>query len=89
MKILKETAARYGLEINLKKSKVVQVKGKRSEDKIAGMDLVEEIQYMGVTVGGRGRRIFQLEKARWIKKILKEAAMLYKKSRVVMPCGSR
>merc|ERR1711984_21163 len=33
---------------------------------------------MGVTVGGKGRRIFQLDKSRWIKKLLKEAAILYK-----------
>jgi len=42
------------------------------------MEIVQEIQYMGVTVGGRGRRIFQLDKGRWIKKLLKEAAILYK-----------
>ena len=37
-KVLKETATKYGLEINFKKSKVVQVKGKRIKGKIAGMD---------------------------------------------------
>ena len=33
VKILKEVAARYGLHINLKKSKVVQVKGKKNRKK--------------------------------------------------------
>ena len=79
VKILKEVAARYGLHINLKKSKVVQVKGKKTEIKIAGMEVVEELQYMGVTIGGKGKRIFQLDKSRWLKRILKETAMLYKK----------
>merc|ERR1712055_731064 len=46
---------------------------------VARMEVVEELQYMGVTIGGKGRRIFQLDKTRWLKKILKETAMLYKK----------
>ena len=37
------------------------------------MEIVQEIQYMGVTVGGRGRRIFQLDKGKWIKKTPKRS----------------
>jgi len=58
---------------------VVQIKGKKILKKVAGMEVVEEIQYMGVTIGGKGRRIFQQDKARWTKRILKEAAMMYKR----------
>ena len=43
------------------------------------MEVVEDIQYMGVTIGRRCRRIFQKEKEKWTKKGLKQAVVLYKK----------
>jgi len=61
-------ANNYGLKINVNKSKIIQIKGNLEINKIADMEIVKEIQYMGVTVGGRGRRIFQQDKKKWLKK---------------------
>ena len=63
IKILRNIALKYGLSINEKKSKVLPIRGSIPYEKIEGMEVVDQVQYLGVTVGDRGRDIFGREKA--------------------------
>ena len=65
---LRESAKEIGLEINEKKSKVLQVRGTQKPEEICGLEVVDEIRYLGVKLGGRGRNIFREEKISWEKK---------------------
>ena len=60
--ILKQSALQYGLEISEEKSKVLQVRGREKPRRVGNFEVVEEVKYLGVKVGGRGRNIFQKEK---------------------------
>ena len=78
IEILREVALSYGLHINNQKSKILPIKGGCNQTEVAGMKVVDELQYLGVTVGANGRNIFKKDKARWRKKAIKQAAILYK-----------
>ena len=60
--ILRNTTKEYGLEINRDKSKVIQIRGTESPRYIGGFEVVNQIKYLGVIVGGRGRDIFRYER---------------------------
>ena len=45
----------YGLNLNKLKTKIIQVRGKKELKKI------DEVQYLGIKIGGRGRNIFLVE----------------------------
>ena len=62
IKVLKEAAIKYGLEVNEGKSKVIQIRGKDKPKKIGNCEVLTEVQYLGIKVGGRGRNIYGLEK---------------------------
>ena len=66
--ILRQSVLKYGLEISEEKSKVLQVRGREKPRKVGNFEVVEEVKYLGVKVGGRGRNIFQKEKKDMIKK---------------------
>ena len=56
VKILKEEAGKFGLEVNMKKSKctIFNLKGRGEEvQEIGGMEVVKEIKYLGVKIEGR------------------------------------
>ena len=58
---LSRTGGRYGLEINEKKTKIMKVKGPDNQAHIEEYEMVQETKYLGITVGGRGRNIFERE----------------------------
>ena len=55
IKILKDTAKIYGLRVNENKSKVLQVRGTERPKKVGGLEVVDRVRYLGVTLGGKGR----------------------------------
>merc|ERR1711888_417863 len=74
--ILKQSALKYGLEISEEKSKVLQVRGREKPRRVGNFEVVEEVKYLRVKVGGRGRNIFQKEKNEVIQKAQIKAAEL-------------
>ena len=62
IKVLKEAAIKYGLEVNEKKSKITQIRGKDNLKEIANFEVVKEVKYLGIIIGGTGRSIFNYEK---------------------------
>ena len=74
--ILKNSALQYGLEISEEKSKVLQVRGRERPEKVGNFEVVKEVKYLGVKVGGRGRNIFQKEKVEVIQKAQIKAAQI-------------
>ena len=47
----------------------MKIRGSEDDYKIKDYEMVEEATYLGITIGGKGRRIFQIEN----KKILDKA----------------
>ena len=65
---LSKSGGEFGLQINEKKTKIMRIKGPKSEEKIEKYEEVTEATYLGVTIGGRFRDIFEKEN----KKLLDE-----------------
>ena len=74
--ILKNTAKGYGLRVNENKSKVLQVRGTERARRIGGLEVVEKVRYLGVTLGGVGRDIFREERNNLIERAQKKAMAL-------------
>merc|ERR1711888_245249 len=51
------------------KTKIMKIRGSEDDHKIKEYEMVEETTYLGVTIGGKGRNIFEIEN----KKILDKA----------------
>ena len=66
----------YGVQINEEKTKIMQIKGRYSPSSFQGYDIVTEAKYLGVTVGGRGRDIFEKENKLSIEKAEKKVNTL-------------
>ena len=58
---LSTAGGKYGLEINEKKTKIMKVRGPDDYRQIGEYEMVLETKYLGITVGGRGRNIFERE----------------------------
>ena len=71
IRILKNKALEYGLKMNDNKSKIIQVRGTEKTKKIEGLEVVETVKYLGVTLGGVGRDIFREERNNVIEKAQK------------------
>merc|ERR1711895_292403 len=56
---LSEVGGKYGLEINREKTKIMQIRGPEEEINIGNYEMVKETKYLGVTLGGRGRNLFE------------------------------
>ena len=78
LKVLKEAAKKYGLEINMNKTKILRIRGKESCEEIAGYEIVEQTKYLGVMVGGYGRDIFRYERENWMVKANRALGRLIK-----------
>ena len=74
--ILRNSALEYGLEISEEKSKVLQIRGREKPEKVGNFEVVKEVKYLGIKVGGRGRYIFKLEREDVIKKAQIKAAQI-------------
>ena len=66
--ILRNSAREYGLEISEEKSKVLQVRGREKPETVGNFEVVKEVKYLGLKVGGYGRDIFKYEREDTIKK---------------------
>ena len=62
IRILKSKALEYGLRVNENKSKILQVRGTERARRIGGLEVVESVKYLGITLGGIGRDIFREER---------------------------
>ena len=71
IRILKKKALEYGLKMNDNKSKIIQVRGTEKARKIEGLEVVETVKYLGVTLGGVGREIFREERNSVVEKAQK------------------
>ena len=69
---LSTAGGEYGLEINEKKTKIMQMKGKEGKEHIKEYEMVKEAKYLGVTIGGRYRNIFEIENKNLIGKAKKK-----------------
>ena len=76
IKILKDTASIYGLKVNENKSKVLQVRGTERPRKVGGLEVVDRVRYLGVTLGGKGRDIFKYERESLIGKAQKKVTAI-------------
>ena len=76
IEILKNTARIYGLKVNEDKSKVLQVRGTERPRRIGGLEVVERVKYLGVTLGGVGRDIFKYERENLIERAQKKATAM-------------
>merc|ERR1712082_232404 len=56
---LSRSGGRYGLQINEKKTKIMKIKGPKTNKHIKEYEMVTEATYLGITVGGRGRKILE------------------------------
>ena len=65
MDILKSIARENGLELNKKKTKILIVRGP-SEEKIGEYEVVNEVKYLGIKLGGKGNNIFAAENSSWL-----------------------
>ena len=65
---LSKSGGEYGLQINEKKTKIMRIKGPNKKIQIEEYEEVTEATYLGVTIGGRFRDIFEKEN----KKLLDE-----------------
>ena len=73
VKALERAGGKCGLELSTEKTKIVQIRGPKTEENSIGKYKIEEAKYLGVLIGGRGRDIFQAENKKWIQKAEKKA----------------
>merc|ERR1711895_67804 len=66
---LNKAGGEYGLQINREKTKIMKVRGQEDDCKLDDYEMVGETTYLGITIGGKGRDIFEIEN----KKILDKA----------------
>ena len=60
------------MRVNENKSKILQVRGTEKARRIGGLEVVESVKYLGVTLGGIGRDIFREERNNVIEKAQKK-----------------
>ena len=73
---LSEAGREYGLEINKEKTKILKIRGEEEDYRINDYEMVEEATYLGITIGGRGRKIFQVENKNVLDKAKKKVNMV-------------
>ena len=61
-KVLEEAGGVFGLKLSKQKTKIIQVRGMKDIESIGEIAVEEEVKYLGIMIGGRGRNIFQAEK---------------------------
>merc|ERR1711874_510054 len=74
--VLIESGGEYGLNLNKSKTKIIQVRGTKDIKNIGEYTVEEEVHYLGIRIGGRGRNIFQAENMLWLEKAKKKANKL-------------
>ena len=74
--ILKLTGRKNGLGPNREKTKIMVIRGTNINSKIGDYEVVEEVKYLGIQLGGRGKDIFGAENKTWLEKAEKRANAL-------------
>ena len=49
------------MEINKEKTKIMRIRGPEVDMNVGEFEAITETKYLGITVGGRGRNIFERE----------------------------
>ena len=78
IEILIESAGKYGLILNEQNTKLLHVRGSEKVEKV-GEYSVEEVKYLGIQLGGRGRDIFRAVKRLWLQKAVKKVKKSFHK----------
>ena len=73
IKALIISGRKYGLNLNKLKTKIIQIRGRKELKTIDEYEVEEEVQYLGIKIGGRGRNIFLAENKCWIEKVERKA----------------
>ena len=73
LKALEKAGGKCGLELSTQKTKIVQIRGNKTVEEIGDYKIEEEVKYLGIQIGGRGRDIFQAENRNWIQRAEKKA----------------
>ena len=66
--ILKIEGKKNDLELNKEKTKILIVRGPKTTEKIGDFDVVDEVKYLGIQLGGIGKDIFGAENKIWLGK---------------------
>ena len=77
IEVLVESAGKYGLKLNVLKTKVLHVRGSEKVEKIGEYSVEEDVKYFGIQLGGRRRDIFRAEKRLWLQKAIKRQTKSY------------
>merc|ERR1711874_765623 len=72
-KALERAGGKCGLELSTQKTKIVQIRGNKTVEEIGDYKIEEEVKYLGIQIGGRGRDIFQVENRNWIQRAEKKS----------------
>ena len=72
LKLLKKEAKKNDLELNKEKTKILIVRGPQVQ-KIGEYEVIKEVKYLGIKLGGKGKNIFAAENRTWLEKAEKKA----------------
>ena len=76
LKLTTEISAKYGLELNKDKSKIMILNGKTEQIEMEGVQIVNELKYLGFLINNK-RNIFSKHKINNLKKAQKMCNMTY------------
>ena len=58
LEVLKTAGRENGLELNKEKTKIMVVRGQKVKGKIGDYEVEDEVEYLGIQLGGKGKNIF-------------------------------
>ena len=67
LELLKKEAKKNDLELNKDKAKILIVRGPQVEKKDE-YEVIKEVKYLGIKLGGQGKDIFAAENKTWLEK---------------------
>ena len=73
MEVLKTAGRENGLELSEEKTRILKIRGPAIEGKIGKYKIEQEVNYLGIQIGGTGRNIFKAENKLLIQKMKKKA----------------
>ena len=76
LEVLKIAGRKNGLELNKEKTKIMVVWGQKVIGKIGDFEVEDEVKYLGIKLGGKGKDIFGAENKTWLEKAEKKQMIL-------------
>merc|ERR1712239_35699 len=76
LECLDKSGSYYGLRINEEKTKIMKIKGQDTNQTIGEYEMVTEAKYLGITIGGRWRDIFEKENKMILAKAEKQVNLI-------------